>query len=151
MLSTNQLSVSRNSKFSVATAVLIICFFVYHYYTLSHITFGISAGGDENPLQQPAHQQPLTSERTPPPPAPPPSRIPKKLWFKLGPKGLNDNTREWTNSCINNNKDYEVNFMTDTSSDVYVHRRFQSSRPDLVEIYHGLNSSLIPPFRVKSH
>lgn len=69
---------------------------------------------------------------------PPPSAIPKKLWYKLGPKGLNEKTRAWTDSCISNNTDYEVEFMTDDSADAYVQDTFGSSHPDLVAIYLGL-------------
>jgi len=126
MLSTNQLSaVSRNAKVSYMTAVFIIFLFIYHYRSLSHDTIHLEAMA--------------TSREHGSPPPQTPSRIPKTLWYKLGPKGLNEQTRAWTDTCINRNPDYHVNFLTDHSADVYVQQRFGSSRPDLVEIYHGLS------------
>lgn len=69
------------------------------------------------------------------------STIPKKLWYKLGPKGLNDDTRSWTDSCIQKNPDYAVQFMTDSSADNWVERTFNASHPDLVQLYLGFRSS----------
>ncbi|KAK3294556.1 uncharacterized protein B0H64DRAFT_400996 [Chaetomium fimeti] len=73
-----------------------------------------------------------------------PSTIPRKLWYKLGPKGLNDETRAWTDSCIKNNTDYEVEFMTESSGDSYVRNKFGATDPDLVEMYLGLT---VPIFK----
>ncbi|KAF2748544.1 glycosyltransferase family 32 protein, partial [Sporormia fimetaria CBS 119925] len=73
---------------------------------------------------------------TPSPDAEPtPSGIPKKLWFKLGPAGLNDNTRKWTSSCIQSNPDYRVEFMTEASGDAFVIQTFSSTRPEIVATY----------------
>ncbi|KAF2763358.1 hypothetical protein EJ05DRAFT_530188 [Pseudovirgaria hyperparasitica] len=66
--------------------------------------------------------------------------IPKILWYKLGPNGMNDDTRAWTSTCITNNPEYRVEFMTDETADEYVQRTFSSSRPDIVESY--LNISI---------
>lgn len=38
--------------------------------------------------------------------------IPKKIWYKLGPKGLSAEMKEWTGSCIKQNPDYEHEFLT---------------------------------------
>lgn len=73
-----------------------------------------------------------------------PSKIPRKLWYKLGPNGLNDDTREWTNSCIRSNKGYEVEFMTESSADAFVRNAFGVAYPELVEIYLGLTGSCFP-------
>ncbi len=73
--------------------------------------------------------------------APRPPAIPKKLWYKLGPKGLNDQTRAWTDGCIRNNTDYRVEFMTESSADRYVQQAFGASDPGLVGIYLGLTGS----------
>lgn len=72
-----------------------------------------------------------------------PSTIPKKLWYKLGPKGLSDETRAWTDSCIGNNTDYEVEFMTESSADSYVRNKFGATHPDLVEMYLGLTGTYL--------
>jgi len=74
-----------------------------------------------------------------------PSTIPKKLWYKLGPKGLSEQTRAWTDSCIRNNPDYDVVFMTDSSADRWVQKTFTNSHPDIVELYLSLPGSYHPP------
>ena len=74
---------------------------------------------------------------------PAPSTIPKKLWYKLGPNGLNDDTRAWTDNCIRNNAGYGVEFMTESSADAYVQNTFGVSHPELVEIYLGLTGSCL--------
>ena len=56
--------------------------------------------------------------RAPGPPRPPQqstNEIPKLLWYKLGPKGLTEESREWTNTCIQNNPEYKATFMTEES------------------------------------
>lgn len=69
--------------------------------------------------------------------------IPKKIWYKLGPKGQNDDIREWTGSCISQNPDYSFEFMTDTSADAYVEKTFSSTRPDIVEVYLNLTIPIL--------
>jgi mannosyltransferase OCH1-like enzyme len=69
--------------------------------------------------------------------------IPRKLWYKLGPHGMNDEIRGWTDTCIQNNPGYHVEFMTDESSDEYVKKAF-AWRPDIVENYLGLT---VPIFK----
>jgi alpha 1,6-mannosyltransferase len=65
------------------------------------------------------------------------SEIPKIIWYKLGPHGLSEDTRRWTDSCIHSNPEYDAHFMTDGSSDDYVRKHF-ASRPDIVENYLAL-------------
>lgn len=43
------------------------------------------------------------------------AEIPKKIWYKLGPKGLSEQAKEWTSSCIDQNPDYEYEFLTVSS------------------------------------
>jgi mannosyltransferase OCH1-like enzyme len=66
------------------------------------------------------------------------SGIPKLIWYKLGPNGLSEETRNWTNSCIENNPGYQAQFLTDESSDDYVRKTFAESRPDIVDAYLAL-------------
>ncbi|KAF2799743.1 glycosyltransferase family 32 protein [Melanomma pulvis-pyrius CBS 109.77] len=72
----------------------------------------------------------------------PPTEIPRNLWYKLGPNGLNNQTREWTDSCIKNNPGYEFEFMTDLSADTYVKDSF-AHRPEIVETYLGLTIPIL--------
>lgn len=68
--------------------------------------------------------------------------FPKIIWYKLGPKGLNDDTRKWTNSCINANPTYRAEFLTDEAADEYVRKTFES-RPDIVDAYVGLQVPIL--------
>ncbi|CAO2658467.1 Nn.00g061900.m01.CDS01 [Neocucurbitaria sp. VM-36] len=71
------------------------------------------------------------------------SHIPRAIWYKLGPHGLTDDTRRWTDSCIKSNPDYQVEFMTDESGDEYVRTAF-AYRPDIVNSYLALS---VPIFK----
>ncbi|KUI66500.1 Initiation-specific alpha-1,6-mannosyltransferase [Cytospora mali] len=68
--------------------------------------------------------------------------IPKKIWYKLGPKGLNDDTRKWTETCITQNPQYHAEFLTDQSADEFVRNRF-SDRPDIVDTYMALTVPIL--------
>lgn len=71
-----------------------------------------------------------------------PDEIPKKLWYKLGPKGLNSDMRNWTNSCISINPQYQAVFLTDEDADEYVKKSW-ASRADIVETYLGLSIPIV--------
>ncbi|KUI68133.1 Initiation-specific alpha-1,6-mannosyltransferase [Cytospora mali] len=64
--------------------------------------------------------------------------FPRKIWYKLGPKGISENSRTWTNSCISQNPGYQYEFMTDESADIWVQKTFLSTRPDIVNAYLNL-------------
>ncbi|KAK8044344.1 glycosyltransferase family 32 protein [Apiospora rasikravindrae] len=68
--------------------------------------------------------------------------IPKQIWFKLGPKGLNDNTRKWTETCIQQNPEYEPRYLTDAEADALVNTRFVH-RPDIVDTYNALTVPIL--------
>ncbi|KAH8668680.1 hypothetical protein BX600DRAFT_510750 [Xylariales sp. PMI_506] len=74
--------------------------------------------------------------------APLDTTIPKKLWYKLGPSGLNAETREWTRSCIEGNPGYQAEFFTDASGDAYVEKMF-ADRPDIVSSYLDLTIPIV--------
>lgn len=38
--------------------------------------------------------------------------FPKKVWYKLGPKGMSEQIEAWTSTCIDQNPDYEYEFLT---------------------------------------
>lgn len=75
-------------------------------------------------------------------PSPPSLLIPKILWYKLGPSGLNNDTQHWTESCIAGNPDYDVQFLTDEDADDFVYTAF-SNRPDILEAYFGLTVPIL--------
>ena len=70
------------------------------------------------------------------------SLIPEKIWYKLGPKGLNDNSRNWTGTCLENNPTYRSEFLTDASGDLYVQKNF-AHMPHIVETYLALNIPIL--------
>ena len=65
------------------------------------------------------------------------SSIPKILWYKLGPHGLNNDTRNWTSTCIEGNPSYTANFLTDLDAEEFVRDAFHD-RPDIYSAYMGL-------------
>ncbi len=73
----------------------------------------------------------------------PPTRIPKKMWYKLGPSGLSADMRKWTSSCIDLNPEFEVEFLTDSSADRWVQHTFGGTHPDLVEVFLGLTVPIV--------
>lgn len=73
----------------------------------------------------------------------PTDKIPKKIWYKLGPKGKTADVLEWTSTCIEQNPAYEYEFMTDKSGDEYVQKTFTATRPDIVEVYMNLTVPIL--------
>ncbi|KAL9616962.1 MAG: hypothetical protein Q9160_008232 [Pyrenula sp. 1 TL-2023] len=63
--------------------------------------------------------------------------IPEKIWYKLGPRGITPEAREWINSCLNKNPTYSVEYMSDAAADIYVKEKF-AHRPDIVEAFLAL-------------
>ncbi|KAF2197953.1 hypothetical protein GQ43DRAFT_458172 [Delitschia confertaspora ATCC 74209] len=70
------------------------------------------------------------------------TEIPKKIWYKLGPSGLNDKMRGYTDTCIKNNPNYAFEFMTDEEADAYVEKAF-AYHPDIVETYLNLTVPIL--------
>lgn len=64
-----------------------------------------------------------------------PDTIPKKIWYKLGPKGKNSDIEAWTRTCIEQNPDYQHEFVTDEWADEWVQKTFATTRPDIVDVY----------------
>ncbi|KAK7992441.1 hypothetical protein PG996_012527 [Apiospora saccharicola] len=68
--------------------------------------------------------------------------IPKKIWFKLGPKGINDNIRQWTETCIQQNPEYEPRYLTDAQADAFVNTEF-ADHPAIVDTYNALTVPIL--------
>jgi hypothetical protein len=75
----------------------------------------------------------VTAAPTTTPPRPPSSlsaetpsatAVPAKIWYKLGPKGLNDETRGWIDTCLKKNPTFQSEFMTDLLGDSYIKKKF---------------------------
>lgn len=72
----------------------------------------------------------------------PATLIPEKLWYKVGPRGINNETREWINTCLEQNPTFEHQIMTDSSGDAFVINKF-GHRPDIVETYLALSVPIV--------
>jgi alpha 1,6-mannosyltransferase len=62
------------------------------------------------------------------------SAIPEKIWYKLGPKGLSDDSKQWISDCLMKNPTYQFEALTDDTDELYV-KKYYASRPDIVEAY----------------
>lgn len=132
--------------------IAIICaafLLLYHFRTwsLSYEAGPTPLASAEPPETAPetAHpDQPDQPDQPPPPPPPAPEStgIPKKIWYKLGPKGLSDDARGWTDTCISQNPEYHAEFFTDQSADQLVLDKY-GDRPDIVDTYMALTVPIL--------
>ncbi|TVY75690.1 Initiation-specific alpha-1,6-mannosyltransferase [Lachnellula suecica] len=72
----------------------------------------------------------------------PAATIPKKLWYKLGPNGLNSELQGYVNTCLSKNPEFHHEFLTDLSGDAFVKEHF-ASRPDIVETFLALRIPIV--------
>ncbi|CZR65291.1 related to alpha-1,6-mannosyltransferase [Phialocephala subalpina] len=72
----------------------------------------------------------------------PASSIPEKIWYKVGPKGISTEAREWMNTCLEKNPTFEHEILTDSLADTYVIERFVH-RPEIVETYLALSIPIL--------
>jgi mannosyltransferase OCH1-like enzyme len=68
-------------------------------------------------------------------PTPSATGIPEKLWYKLGPKGLSYESKQWIGDCLTKNPTYRFEVLTDGTDELYVKKYYAASRPDIVETY----------------
>lgn len=68
--------------------------------------------------------------------------IPKRLWYKTGPKGLSDQSENWLRGCLHKNPSYDTQIMTDETGDEYVSRHY-AHRPDIVTTYLALQIPIL--------
>lgn len=88
------------------------------------------------------HPRQLLSTSSLPPPARVSDNIPKKIWYKLGQKGLSHDATIWTATCMELNPSWAVEFMTDETADAWVSTTF-ANRPDIVDAYLALQIPII--------
>lgn len=68
--------------------------------------------------------------------------LPNKIWYKLGPRGLTDETRSWTQTCIDLNPEAEHEFITDALGDEWVARVY-ADNPAVVQTYLNLTIPIL--------
>lgn len=71
-----------------------------------------------------------------------PAGIPEKLWYKVGPKGVNDELRRYTDSCITKNPTFQYEFLTDASGDQFVTDHF-AARPDILDGFLAISIPIV--------
>jgi alpha 1,6-mannosyltransferase len=72
----------------------------------------------------------------------PTAEIPEKLWYKLGPNGLNSELQGYIDTCLGKNPTFQHEFMTDLSGDAFVKEYF-ASRPDIIENFLPLRIPIV--------
>lgn len=110
--------------------ILAVCYYVLQLQTRDHSAPTLVA-----------MTPPLQTTPTPKP-EPTPDTIPENLWYKLGPNGLNEELRNYTDSCITKNPTFRYTFMTDSSGDDFVKEKF-ASRPDIVDNFLAISVPII--------
>jgi mannosyltransferase OCH1-like enzyme len=68
--------------------------------------------------------------------------IPKKLWYKVGPKGLSPDSETWLQECLHKNPLHNTQILTDETGDAYVAEHF-ANRPDIVHTYLSLRIPIL--------
>ncbi|KAJ5501140.1 hypothetical protein N7453_005957 [Penicillium expansum] len=107
------------TKFSTGSIFILTClFFVLYYHPMRLAT---PEGPHEYDTSRKGFQ--LASPR-----------IPEKIWYKVGPKGLSDQSHEWLDDCLHKNPAHSAKIMTDLTGDQYVQRTYHH-RPDIVHAY----------------
>lgn len=71
-----------------------------------------------------------------------PGGIPKKIWYKMGAKGISYDAQGWTSTCVSQNPEYHAEFLTDQSADEFVKEKY-ADRPDIVETYMALTVPIL--------
>lgn len=68
--------------------------------------------------------------------------VPDKIWYKLGARGLTDETRSWTQTCIDLNPEADYEFVTDDQGDEWVARVF-ADNVTVVQTYLNLTVPIL--------
>lgn len=127
MLLRNRPSTFKIFGCAILISLCVVFFFSYHIWSL----------GEWNGVTI-ITVSPVPATTTPTPTVQPlATTIPEKIWYKLGQKGLSDQSRQWIDTCLKNNPTYKSELMTDRSGDFYVKENF-AFRPDIVETYLAL-------------
>ncbi|PQE09915.1 Initiation-specific alpha-16-mannosyltransferase protein [Rutstroemia sp. NJR-2017a BVV2] len=122
---------NRRSALKSASTVTIVALVLFIFFFPSH-TWHI-ANDKTITLPSPLSQTTTSAPKS----TPSVTAIPEKIWYKLGPRGMTKQVREWVESCLDKNPNYKSEFMTDLSGDAYVKEKF-AHRPDIVEAFLSL-------------
>ncbi|KAI3390227.1 hypothetical protein diail_11844 [Diaporthe ilicicola] len=134
---------SRTFKTTLLAASVALCFLLYQAWNHQdriadelaehlHIPAGYGLGRPPPPPEEDVQGNLPTDEG-----------IPKRIWYKLGPKGKSNEIEEWTQSCVKQNPAYRYEFFSDPSADYWVEQTFSATRPDIVEIYLNLTIPIL--------
>lgn len=68
--------------------------------------------------------------------------IPEKIWYKLGPKGVPEDSEERILECLQKNPTYRHELLTDASAEQYLRDQY-AHRPDIITIYNSLRVPIL--------
>lgn len=68
--------------------------------------------------------------------------IPRKIWYKLGPRGLSNEATDWAGGCLARNPGYAAEYMMDKNTDDWVRQAFRH-RPDIAESFSNLSVPIL--------
>lgn len=69
--------------------------------------------------------------------------IPDKVWHSAKFANITQNQREWIGSWTKQNPSLRQELLTDRSAEAFVRTHFQKTRPDIVEVYEGLQIPIL--------
>lgn len=122
-------------KLLSAACILIVCYFVLRLQISAWDTYKVFPSTHIKPTPTPT---PITIT----PDLQTPTIIPEKLWYKLGPNGMSNELRGYTDSCVTKNPTFQFEFMTDISGDEFVKHHF-TSYPNIVQNFLAINIPII--------
>ncbi|KAJ6179656.1 hypothetical protein N7519_010117 [Penicillium mononematosum] len=115
------------TRFSTTSIFILLCLFFILYY---------------HPMRQATPEGPSTYDPSREGLQPASPRIPEKIWYKVGPKGLSDQSHEWLDDCLHKNPAHRAQIMTDDTGDQYVQQNYRD-RPDIVDAYLSLTVPIL--------
>lgn len=117
------------------SCLVVLFFFSIHSHSPQAVWEGLYGfvSSSPQPLPPTAPTQSLSA---------PTAWLPEKLWYKVGPKGLSDELRGYTDSCLTKNPQFESEFLTDASGDRFVRNHF-AARPDILDGFLSISIPII--------
>ncbi|KAJ5143629.1 CAZyme family GT32 [Penicillium bovifimosum] len=69
--------------------------------------------------------------------------LPHKVWHSAKSDNITRDQREWIGSWTRKNPSIRQELLTDLSAEAFVRARFYNTRPDIVEVYEGLQIAIL--------
>ena len=114
------------SKLSIAGSLFVLNAFLFLYFRHTGLRVSLSITR-ANPTH---HELPV------------PNKIPERIWYKIGPKGLGEDSKQMIDDCLQKNPTHRSEILTDDLADSYVKENF-AFRPEIVETYLALTIPIL--------